>query len=149
MDTAILSSVIGGSAVVVATLLGVLFNRIFAFQKATSIQLEKLATAVHGLDTKMKDLEIRLGDKFTGHLKAMDGKFTGQLKAMDGKFTGQLKAMDDKFTGEFKVLDSKFTGELKAHGERIDRVFDVLRDHGERLARIEAKLDIDPPAEAA
>ena len=25
----------------------------------------------------------------------------------------------------------------------------VLRDHGERLARIEAKLEIDPPAEAA
>ena len=127
MDTAILSSVIGGSAVVVATLLGVLFNRMFAFQKVTNIQLENVVNAVHGLDTKMKDLEIRLGDKFTG----------------------QLKAMDDKFTGEIKVLDSKFTGELKAHGERIDRVFGVLRDHGERLARIEAKLNVDPPAEAA
>ena len=108
MDTAILSSVIGGS------------------------------NAVHGLDTKMKDLEIRLGDKFTG-----------QLKAMGDKFTGELKVLDSKFTGELKVLDSKFTGELKAHGERIDRVFDVLRGHGERLARIEAKLNVDPPAEAA
>ena len=146
MDTAILSSVIGGSAVVVATLLGVLFNRMFAFQKVTNIQLENVVNAVHGLDTKMKDLEIRLGDKFTGQLKAMDDKFMGQLKAMDDKFMGQLKAMDDKFIGEIKVLDSKFTGGLKAHGERIDRVFDVLRDHGERLALIEAKLNVDPPA---
>ena len=28
-------------------------------------------------------------------------------------------------------------------------VHDGFREHGERLARIEAKLDIDPPAEAA
>ena len=52
-------------------------------------------------------------------------------------------------TNEFKDLDTKFTGELKAQGERIDRVHDVLRDHAGRLGRIEAKLDIDPSAEAA
>ena len=61
----------------------------------------------------------------------------------------EIKALDLKFTGELKALDLKFTGELKAQGERIDRVYDVLRDHSERLARIEAKLEIDPPAEAA
>ena len=38
---------------------------------------------------------------------------------------------------------------LRNHGERIDRVYDVLREHGERLARIESKLEDDPPAEAA
>ena len=46
-------------------------------------------------------------------------------------------------------MTDKVTGELKAQGARIDRVHDVLRAHGERLARIEFKLDIDPPAEAA
>ena len=40
-----------------------------------------------------------------------------------------------KFTIELKALDHKFTSEL--------------REHGERLARIETKLGTDPPAEAA
>lgn len=61
--------------------------------------------------------------------------------------------MTDKVTGAIKDLEvrmtDKFTGELKAQGERIDRIHDVLRGHGERLARIEFKLNIDPPAEAA
>ena len=109
MDTVILSSVIGGSAVVVATLMGVIFNRIFNAQEKTNNKLTVLTDAIQTLDTKVtgeiKDLEIRLTDKFTG--------------------------------------------EIKAQGERIDRVHDVVRDHSGRLARIEAKLDIDPPAEAA
>ena len=62
---------------------------------------------------------------------------------------GDIKSLDQRFTGELKALDQKFTGELKAQGQRIDRVFDVLREHGERLARIESKLEGDPPAEAA
>ncbi|WP_420432666.1 hypothetical protein [Candidatus Poriferisocius sp.] len=72
----------------------------------------------------------------------MDEKFTGQLRAMDEKFAGQLQAL------EVRLID-KFTGELQAQGKRIDRVYDVLLAHGERLARIEIKLDIEPPAEAA
>ncbi len=32
---------------------------------------------------------------------------------------------------------------------RLDRVYDLAMDQGKRLARIEAKLEIDPPAEAA
>jgi hypothetical protein len=58
---------------------------------------------------------------------------------------GDIRALDHKFTVEFKAVYDV----LRNHGERIDRVFDVLREHGERLARIEAKLEIDPPAEAA
>ena len=78
-----------------------------------------------------------------------DGKFgdiTADVHALETKLT-------DKFTGETKELEvrlaDKFTRELTAQGERIDRVHNVLREHGERLARIELKLDIDPPAEAA
>ena len=68
------------------------------------------------------------------------------------QFQGLREDMREGFrtvNGDIKALDQKFTGELKAQGERIDRVFDVLREHGERLARIEARLEIDPPAEAA
>ena len=50
---------------------------------------------------------------------------------------------------DIQALDERLTGEIKAQGERIDRVLDVLRNHGERLARIEVKLDIEPSAEAA
>ena len=48
-------------------------------------------------------------------------------------------ALDTKFTGELKDLESRLT----------DKFLGQLREHGEHLARIEAKLDIDPPAEAA
>ena len=65
----------------------------------------------------------------------------GDIRAVNG----DIRAVN----GDIKALDQKFTGELRAQGERIDRVYDVLREHGERLARIEAKLEDDPPAEAA
>ena len=75
-------------------------------------------------------------------IRGLDHKFTGELRALDHKFTGEFKALDQKFTGELRALDHKFTVEFKA-------VYGVLREHGERLARIESKLEIDPPAEAA
>ena len=51
---------------------------------------------------------------------------------------GDIRALN----GDIKSLDHKFTVEFRA-------AYDVLREHGERLARIESKLEIDPPAEAA
>ncbi|MCY3637160.1 MAG: hypothetical protein OXH23_16285 [bacterium] len=87
----------------------------------------------------------RLEDKFEQFEDKVDG-VVGEVHALEIRLT-------DKFTGELKNLEArltdKFTGAFKAQGERIDRVYDVLRLHGERLARIEFKLDIDPPAEAA
>lgn len=62
----------------------------------------------------------------------------GDIRAVNG----DIKSLDQRFTGELKSLDQKFTGELRAQ-------YGVLRECGERLARIEAKLEIDPPAEAA
>lgn len=64
-------------------------------------------------------------------IRGLDHKFTD----LDHRFTGELRAL------EIRISD-KFTVELKAQ-------YDVLREHGERLARIESKLEIDPPAEAA
>ena len=43
-------------------------------------------------------------------------------------------------------LDDKFTGQISRLGQEMHKGF---KDHGERLARIEARLEIDPPAEAA
>ena len=73
----------------------------------------------------------RLGDKIdnlTGEVHTLDIKFTGEIHALETKLTNKL-------TGEIHALETKLTNKL--------------RTHGERLARIEAKLNIDPPAEAA
>ena len=110
MNTAILSSVIGGSAVLLASVIGVLFAHFFAVQRESQ-----------------RNIEGRL-DVLTGAIRTLDTKFTGEIKDLDTKFTGAIKSLEirlaDKFTSQFK-------------------------EHGERLARIEAKLDIDPPSEAA
>ncbi|MCQ3809459.1 MAG: hypothetical protein KTV68_02780 [Acidimicrobiia bacterium] len=118
MNTAILSSVIGGSAVLIAALLSVLFNRVFEGQKQTNSQLAIL----------------------TGTVSHLEGRFDG----LEGRFDG-LEGRFDGLEGRFDGLENRFD----AQGKRIDGILHVLREHGERLARIEAKLDNDPPAEAA
>ena len=52
---------------------------------------------------------------------------------------GRLEDKVDNLTGEVHALEAKL----------IDKFTAELRAHGERLARIEAKLEPDPPAEAA
>jgi len=74
------------------------------------------------------------------------------MRDLSVRFSGLERKLDDN-TAAIKDLEirltDKFTGQINAQGRRIDGIYDALRDHGERLARIEAKLDIDPPAEAA
>ncbi|MCY4194187.1 MAG: hypothetical protein OXF04_07825 [bacterium] len=102
MNTAIAATLI--------SVLGVgLFGMFFHFMRVVNAKLDKIGDDVAGLDTK---------------------------------FTGQIKDLEIRLT-------DKFTGQINAQGRRIDGIYDALRDHGERLARIEAKLDIDPTAEAA
>ena len=72
-----------------------------------------------------------------GDIRAVNG----DIKALDQKFTSELKAQGERIDRVYDVL--------RNHGERLARVYDVLREHGERLDRIEAKLEDDPPAEAA
>ena len=91
---------------------------------------------------EIKGLEERLTDKFAGAISSLEVKVEGSMKALEFRLA-------DKFSGEIKDSEQRLVGELKAQGERVDRVRDVLRNHGERLARIEAKLEVDPPAEAA
>ena len=43
----------------------------------------------------------------------------------------------------------KLAAEVKVLGVEVQNLNETLKGHGRRLARVEAKLDIDPPAEAA
>ncbi|MCQ3811067.1 MAG: hypothetical protein KTV68_11025 [Acidimicrobiia bacterium] len=126
MNTAILSSTIGGSAILIASVIGALMYHILAVQRNNQAKIEsgfeQVNASIHNLDTKftgqISDLEVRLTDKFTGQISDLEVRLT------------------DKFTGHLTDLRKE--------------VYDGFKDHGERLARIEVVLKIDPPsAEAA
>ena len=124
MNTAILSSVIGGSAVLLASVIGVLFAHFLTIQRESQQKIDGQF------------------DVLTGAIKDLDTKFTGAIKDLDTKFTGAIKDLEIRLT-------NKFTSQFKEHGERLARIEATAKDQDERLARIEVKLDIDPPAEAA
>ena len=88
------------------------------------------------------------GDRISDLHSAQNARFAEMRADADRKHDA-LVALITAQGQDIKDLDHRLTGELKAQGDRTDRVLDVLRDHGERLARIEVKLDIDPSAEAA
>ncbi len=82
-----------------------------------------------------------LSDLVTNGFAAVEARF-GRLEDRFGRLedkvdglVGEVHALEIKFTSELRRLETRFTGELRAHDER--------------LARIEAKLEPDPPAEAA
>ncbi|MCQ3811927.1 MAG: hypothetical protein KTV68_15395 [Acidimicrobiia bacterium] len=124
-----MSSVIGGSAVVLASVVGALAAHFLAVQRENQKTIEgkfdQMTSAIQSLDThftgEVKDLEIRQTDRFVGEIKDLEIRQT------------------DRFVGEVKDLEVRLTDKFISH----------LTAHGERLARIESKLDIDPPAEAA
>ena len=60
------------------------------------------------------------------------------MRDLSVRFSGLEQKLDDN-TAAVKDLEIRLTDKFTAE----------LKGHGERLARIEAKLDIDPPAEAA
>ena len=68
----------------------------------------------------------------------LSNTMTTGFAAVDARF-GRLEDKVDGLVGEVHALETKLTDKFTAE----------LRAHGERLARIEAKLEPDPPAEAA
>ena len=70
------------------------------------------------------------------------GGLIGLLIFQFRTIVGRLNRLADQLQG----LDDKFMAHLT---DLRKEVHDGFRDHGERLARIEVKLDNDPPAEAA
>lgn len=75
-----------------------------------------------------------VNDRLDSHSTGLHALNT-EIHNLDTKFTAEIKDLEIRLTDKFHALDNKFTNQL--------------RGHGERLARIEAKLGIDPPAEAA
>ena len=148
MNTAILSSTIGGSAILIASVIGAFMYHIFAVQRNNQAKIEsgfeQVNASIHNLDTK-----------FTGQIQALDTKFTGLISDLEvrltDKFTGQIQALDTKFTGLISDLEVRLTDKFTGHLTDLRKeVYDGFKDHGERLARIEVVLKIDPPsAEAA
>ena len=112
---------------------------------------------------RIGDLRVDVNQRFAGHREEMNRQFDEQKADSERRFAEHRDEMNRRFDeqkadserrfaailGEIKGVEHRLTGELKAQGKRIDGILDVLRSHGERLARIEAKLEIDPPAEAA
>ena len=79
-----------------------------------------------------------LSNTMTAGFAAVDARF-GRLEDKVDGLVQHVHALDIKFTGEIRALETKFTEKFTAE----------IRAHGERLSRIEAKLEPDPPAEAA
>ncbi len=112
---------------------------------------------------RIGDLRLDVNQRFAEQREEMNRRFDEQREDVNQRFAEQREEMNRRFDEqkadserrfsavleEIKGVEHRLTGELKAQGNRIDRVLDVLRNHGERLARIEQRLDIDPPAEAA
>jgi DNA anti-recombination protein RmuC len=107
--------------------------------------------AEHREDMNRQFAEHReeINRQFAEHREEINRQFKEHREDMNRRFDEQKAESDRRFAAvldEIKGLEHRLTGEIKAQGERIDRVLDVLRNHGERLARIETKLDIDPSA---
>jgi len=120
---------------VAITIIGVVGTALFGmlFMQLQNLR-EDMKESFRAAETDRKGLEARLTDKFTGDINSLEARLTD-------KFTSELKAQGKRIDRVFDLL--------RDQGERIDHVYDVIRGHGERLARIEVKLEIDPPAEAA
>ena len=110
--------------------------------------------AEHREDMNQRFAEQRedMNRRFAEHREDMNQRFAEHREDMNRRFDEQKADSERRFAAildEIKGLEHRLTAQISAQGQRIDGIYDVLRSHGERLTRIEAKLDIDPPAEAA
>ena len=98
MNAAILSSIIGSFAVVIATVIGVVIRHLLSSQTETSTRLGDLTAVVSGLVVSVEHLQTTVG-QLQATVETFQEKVYAEFKAMDDKFTGLLKAQDEKFTG--------------------------------------------------
>ena len=96
-----------------------------------------------------------LRDDMTAGFAAVNARLDRQDARLDRQdarldsLIAAVHALDTKFTGLFTGLETRFD-RLETKVDALDEKFTAqLHDHGERLARIEAHLRINPPAEAA
>ena len=72
-------------------------------------------------------------------VKGLEIKLTGEIKALEIKFT-------DRFTSEIKGLEIKLTEKFNCGlGDLRKEMHEGFRDPGERLARIETRLEFNHP----
>ena len=68
----------------------------------------------------------RLEDKLGGRIDRLDDKFEARFDKLDDKLGGRIDKLDDKFEARFDKLETQVVS------------------NGERLARIEGRLEIMP-----
>ena len=86
---------------------------------------------------RIGDLRVDVNQRLGGNREEMNRQFDEQKADSERRFAAILD--------EIKGVEHRLAAQFNAQGKRIDGILDVLCRHGERLARIEAKLDIDPP----
>ncbi len=135
MNAVVLSSAVGG----ISALIGAVMNHFFSSKRSKK----------SSIDEKFTDIDEKFTELFA-LISALDTKFTGQISALDRKVTGQISALETKVTGEIKDLELSLTDKFVGHLTDLRKeVHEGFKAHGERLARIETKLEIEPSAEAA
>ncbi len=113
---------------------------------------------------RIGDLRVDVNQRFAEHRDDMNARFNESREDMNARFAEHRDDMNARFAEHREDMNRRFD-EQKADSEKhfaaildeikvlevrlTDRFRIELRSHGERLARIETKLDIDPPAEAA
>ena len=140
MET-IIAALIG----LVGVVMGVLAFWIRAgFQDLRSSMDQGFAAAERRVDGRFEQVDGRFEkvdgrfDKVDGRFEKVDGRFDkvdGRFEKVDGRFD-KVDGRFEKVDGRFDKVDERFD---KVDG-RFDRVEVILREHGERLARMEGAL---------
>jgi len=104
---------------------------------------------------RISDLRLDVNQRFAEHREDMNRRFDEQRADSERRFAAildEIKGLEHRLTGQISAQGDQISAQgdqISTQCQRIDGIYDVLRAHGERLTRIEAKLDIGPPAEAA
>ena len=124
---AVAASIIG---VLGTGFLGLLYMQFQGLHKAMEKGFATIGSRFDRLEDRFDRLEDRF-DRLETRVGSLETKFESLLAKV-----GSLEGRFDRLENRFDRFDIKFTGHLSVHGER--------------LARIEVELNIDPPpAEAA
>ena len=79
---------------------------------------------------RIDDLRVDVNQRFAEHREDLNARFAEYREDLNRRFDEQRADSERRFAAildEIKGLETRLTGELKAQGERIDRVYDVLR----------------------
>ena len=129
------------NAVVTTTIISVLGAGLFGLM----IQYMRLSNSrFNSLESRFDSLESRF-DSLETRFATLEARFS-RLETKLDSLISVVHAMDTKFTNEIKDLEIRLTEKFTAHLTDLRKeVYDGFKAHGERLARIEVELNIQPP----